>query len=103
MKEVGHPKRTLLDYDHSRPVSLRKIAWVSRTIQNKVKLVRYDRTTKGYHVIIHWERPMDSLQILALQAILGSDYRRESLNWFRLDSGIQADNWNILYSNKLYT
>lgn len=57
---------------------------------------------------------MEPLQALALQAILGSDYRRETLNWFRLDSQrkIQANSsdlspasfrWNILYHRKLYT
>jgi hypothetical protein len=72
-----------------------------------VSWFRIDKTRRGYHVIIHYPFRFLPAEQVALQAILGSDRRRESLNLMRAlslaryPSRIRAKEWNILFRAKL--
>lgn len=108
MKERSHPNLTLIDYDEGL-LALREF-WrrfprVCRVIGNRPLWFRYDRTRRGWHVVIYWRYEMSPWMLLALQAILGSDWRRESMNFARLASGrtdrFSMERWNILYEEKM--
>jgi hypothetical protein len=83
--------------------------WVtSRIIGLRVNFIRYDRTRRGWHIVIRLERRkrknggFTPLEKVALQAVFGSDARREALNLMRVINGNGKDKrWNILYSRKL--
>lgn len=65
--------------------------------------IRHDRTRRGWHVVIRWNRKFEPAERVALQAVLGSDVKRETLNLMRVIGGRHRGNkrWNILYSHKI--
>ena len=74
--------------------------------------IRYDRTARGWHIIIRVNRRLSGLECVALQAVLGSDSARETFNLARVMSrsggsankkrkAWEAKRWNILYRVKL--
>lgn len=65
-----------------------------------VDSVEVRETRKGFHVRITLARPLDStIELVALQAILGSDAIREALNLARARAG-RLDDWNLLFETK---
>ena len=64
------------------------------------------RTAKGYHIYFTLEHKLSDPEIIALQAIMGSDYRREMFNWLRTANGnwekYKEKNleWNVMFSSK---
>lgn len=77
------------------------------------RYIRLDRTRRGWHVLIAlcgWKKRLRrrdkvyvaALEKVALQAVLGSDVKREVLNLMRIFNGGGKDKrWNILYREKL--
>ncbi len=70
--------------------------------------IEYFRTRKGWHVWIRLRRGLDRGERVALQALLGSDPRREELNLMRVigirRNGIRgewSERWNLLFRHKL--
>lgn len=66
--------------------------------------IRHDRTKRGWHVSVRLSKSLSPAEIVALQAVLGSDPRRESLNLMRVifqrwERAPQR--WNLLYREKL--
>ena len=102
VKQYHDPALTLLDFDHSRPVSLRKIWELAEQLRIRPTWIEYDRTNRGYHVIIRWNRKFRPLETIAIQAILGSDRRRELFALARVMSGARSKRWNLLFEYKLF-
>jgi hypothetical protein len=69
-----------------------------------IRKIRLDRTARGFHLVLIWAQDFSPLEIVAIQAILGSDPMREALNFMRARaleaSGNKSEFWNILYSRK---
>lgn len=73
-----------LDFDTPRcPRLLNRVRWVCRMLHWPVVLVEYRRTRHGWHVCVTVRRRVTPLQVVAVQAILGSDWRRETFNLVR--------------------
>lgn len=71
------------------------------------RLCRF-RTRRGWHVEIYSDAKLKAAEMVALQAILGSDYRREAFNLFRATKlslvprfWRALPNWNVLHTEKL--
>jgi len=69
----------------------------------RVRMIRYDRTAHGWHVIVDVPGRRSSLEVVALQAIIGSDWKREAFNLMRVKNldGVPLywrQRWNVLYS-----
>lgn len=96
-----------LDFDRPWEVlGLRRLAAVARILGVRVREVCYTRSRRGWHVSIRWNRAFDRSALVALQAVLGSDPRREALNLMRALADPQpakwaAKRWNILYAWKV--
>jgi hypothetical protein len=98
----------MLDFDYRRTPRLAQIFVGLRLCGLHVIRMRDDRTRKGWHRIITLRESLSPCEIIALQAVLGSDRRRENLNLMRYmrtrDYGMskyQGKRWNILYARKL--
>lgn len=105
LKEYSDPYTVMCDYDRPEPPSLWEINRVFHILDMKPREIRYDRTQHGWHVVIRLQKPLSKIAIVALQAILGSDPRRETLNLMRALS-VKWDNfstrrWNVLFEYKL--
>lgn len=92
-----------IDCDENKAPHLRPIYTCFRLIGIVIpNWVRYDRTKRGWHVVIRLSKTLTPIEIVALQSVLGSDSRRESLNLMRvLHGGGYDKRWNILYERKL--
>jgi hypothetical protein len=74
--------------------------------------VKIMQTNKGFHTYLYINTPkaknnrpkivLTPMAIVALQTLLGSDYKRESFNFLRVLSnvGILEENWNVLFGKK---
>lgn len=70
--------------------------------------MRRHRTARGWHVEVYGTLKLDAGQMVALQAVLGSDFRREAFNLYRVTRLPDAPkfwrrlgNWNVLHAQKL--
>lgn len=102
-----------LDYDSREDLreGVRRMRVVSRMLplpdDTKFRLYRF-RTRRGWHVEIYSTLRLRSAEIVALQALLNSDFRREAFNLFRAHQLPLAPrfwqnmpNWNILHREKI--
>jgi hypothetical protein len=108
MEEYSDGRKIMLDYDRRRTPRLMECFTLLRMCQLRVANIRDDRTRKGWHRIISLQQELTGLELVALQACLSSDRRREGLNLMRLMrtrergmSRLQESRWNILYRAKL--
>lgn len=64
--------------------------------------VKYERTRRGWHVVVGVRRRVSAPLIVAAQAVLGSDRNREMFNVMRVQAlpyvpGYWRTRWNVLY------
>jgi len=102
VKTYNRPDYTLCDYDTRQAPSLHLFFRFARMSGLKPLVVEYDRTKRGWHVLIRWNRILKPMEQVAIQAVLGSDFKREMYNLARVLSG-KAGNprWNLLFESKL--
>ena len=68
-----------------------------------LEAVRYDRTARGWHVVVGVRRRLSPAIVVAAQAILGSDPKREAFNLMRVQQlrhlpAFWRSRFNVLYS-----
>ena len=93
-----------LDYDGTFPRDFDvRLALAARVHRLTVTLVRIDRTRHGYHVVIVVRQRVAFTRVILLQAVLGSDWKRELFNsrracaWRRVPA-FWRDRANVLYT-----
>lgn len=98
----------MLDFDFRRVPRVRPIWSVFRVVGLRPAWIRTDRTRRGWHVVIGLRENLQPAETVALQAILGSDDRREGLNLMRVIAirknpppAFWKNRWNLLFSSKL--
>ena len=101
-------RQAFVDIDDSQCPTMRSVFAVLHVIGLRSDCVCFERTKRGWHVIVYLRTMLEAGEIIALQAILGSDNRREALNLRRAISmrrlGVERfweRRWNILYRGKL--
>ena len=78
--------------------------WTEAAPQFRIR--RYRSTNKGWHVVLESDKlRLGPRETVALQAILGSHWRREAFNLARIVLLHRAppmwrDRWNVLYKRK---
>jgi len=96
----------LLDYDTDTPPGLPDIIGILRIVGVTAKTIMYHRTKRGYHIALVLYEHLKPVELIALQAILGSDQMREALNLMRAVRVHKVSKYwqnrsNILYEHKL--
>lgn len=82
----------------------RRLRWVlDVAVCAKVKWLRVDRTRNGYHVVVRTNRRLAAVRVVLCQALLGSDWRRETFNARRVARlpfvpPYWRRRWNTLYA-----
>lgn len=93
-----------LDLDGELPGDLDyRIAWTLRAMSLRSDYVRCDRTRRGWHVTIAVPRRLSAHTVVCLQAILGSDPKRETFNLVRVRNlrnvpPFWRGRWNVFYT-----
>lgn len=99
--------RTLLiDEDLGAKVVTRKsILAVGRILNLGILSAKWQRSSGGgRHWIVTVDRDLTPIETVAIQACMGDDLKRSTMNLGRVLSGNAAGkDWNILYERKIYT
>jgi hypothetical protein len=81
---------------------------VLRAVGLRPGAIEYRRSRRGWHVVIPVNIALQPGEQVALQAVMGSDSRRELLNVMRVFSirtkgarPFWRARWNLLYAHKL--
>jgi hypothetical protein len=96
---------TLLYLDIDGPIPptlLARITQCCRLLRWPIEAIRYDRTRRGWHVVIGVRRRIAFARVVAAQAILGSDRNRELFNLMRSTARVPSfwkSRRNVLYSS----
>lgn len=94
----------MLDFDGPAPDGLAdRLALVARLHRVRVRCVRYDRTRHGWHVVVWLSRRLSLGRVVLLQALLGSDWKRELFNSVRVTrlhgvGPMWRDRTNVLFT-----
>jgi len=81
VKELHDNRTIMLDFDQRQVPRLRRIFTGLRWLGlGSPKWIRTDRTAHGWHVIVKLRQKLTDGEIIAAQAVLGSDLKRETLN-----------------------
>ena len=69
------------DYDGRMPAAfVARVLFVCRVHRCPVQLVEIRKTTRGYHALITVSGRISFARVVLLQAVLGSDWKRELFN-----------------------
>lgn len=96
---------TLLKLDFDGPIPrgfLFRLRHCAKLWQWDVEAIRYDKTRRGWHVTVAINKKISPALIVAAQACLGSDLKREAFNLMRvqqLPRGYFRARWNVLYQS----
>lgn len=65
--------------------------------------VRIDKTRRGWHVVVQVRRRLSAQRVVMVQALLGSDWKRELFNSARVFRTrhvppMWRDRWNVLFT-----
>jgi len=106
IEELHEPDKLLCDFD-STDIPCPLVNSLVHTCGLKVRWQRWDRTRRGWHLIIKLRQHLTDGEIIACQAILGSDSARERLNIARAmsirlhPSKFWKPRINILFKRKI--
>lgn len=98
---------TLLKLDFDGPLPRHLESWVTTCAKLwgwRLVALRIDRTRHGYHVVVGVEGArVPAAVVVAAQAILGSDVKREAFNLMRVGKlaalpPFWRSRWNVLYA-----
>lgn len=102
VKRYASADVSLCDIDTVRAPRLEKVFRLAHVLGVGVRWVRLDRSHSGrWHLLVCWRARFSKLELIAIQAILGSDYKREAFNLYRVRSGVRSRRWNFLFDEKL--
>jgi len=95
-------KTLKLDLDGKNGLSLfLDRIWILKYLGIKVVKVKIHHTTNGFHARLVCDNHIEPVKAILIQALLGSDYRRELCNLLKIERGCK--NWNILFKRKWKT
>jgi antitoxin (DNA-binding transcriptional repressor) of toxin-antitoxin stability system len=99
--------RVKIDIDGNVPKDFaERLRWTMMTLGLRVDWWNIFRTRRGWHIEVAVKGRLNVARIVAIQAILGSDPRRETFNlartagWRYLDHYARS-RWNVLFDRKL--
>lgn len=98
---------TLLYCDYDGPLPAKLIPWVTQCCKLwgwPLRAIRYDKTRRGWHVVVAVARTIPPARVVAAQAIFGSDRKREAFNLMRVQQlraqpAFWRERFNVLYSS----
>lgn len=103
---MKHGTRIKVDIDGPLPADVGyRVAWVMQTLAVPVAWWSVYRTRRGWHIEVEVKRRWHPWRVIAVQAILGSDWRRETYNLRRVAAwralpGFARRRWNVLFDRK---
>lgn len=105
-------KLLYLDFDEQidEEPFFRHVRMIASMCSIELETKAIHKTERGVHVILaaEWydKKPIEPLEIVCLQILLGSDFKREAFNLLRAHNlgdapAFWQDRWNVLYTEKV--
>lgn len=105
----------LLYLDFDEPLDdeasfFRRVKMIASICLIDLEVKAIHKTERGVHVILlaNWQdrKSLEPVEIVALQLLLGSDFKREAFNLMRAHTlgdapAFWRDRWNVLHSEKV--
>lgn len=102
VKRRGNNRTLLLDYDRKRRPDLADLGWRAREMGIAWSAMTAERShSRGWHVVVYLAHPLTAGELVAAQALMGSDAARERYNLMRVIAGAKVRDWNLLFARKL--
>jgi len=101
VKAYARKDTTYCDYDTEEIPDCGEVHKLAHDLGIVPLFIRDDRTARGWHRTVRWNRTFQPGEIIALQLAMGSDRRRELFNLLRVLSGEDSKRWNLLFDHKL--
>lgn len=78
----------------------KRMVFLQKFLGNKSFKIKEVETKKGYHIEITFKPKidLDDKDLVFMQLLLLSDWKRELLNWVRVKNNLK--NWNVLFNKK---
>lgn len=92
----------MLDYDEEYEILhfIQRYRFIFERVHIPVKDISIVRSKGGgWHIRVKLKVMLDPLTIIALQCILGSDWRRETFNMVRV-LWTRIEHWNVLFQGR---
>ena len=89
-----------LDFYTKENTFINRIELVLKLCDIRVNEYDLRRTKKGWHYRIYLKEYLHDMDLLCLQALMGSAYMREYFNFKRIRKGYPK-NWNVLFNEKI--
>lgn len=84
VKHLSGDARVLTcDYDGRRPPSIVEIRSLMNRLGVRVEWLRFDRTRRGWHMIVRLRLTLSPAERICFEALLGSDLHRCALDLMR--------------------
>lgn len=88
-----------LDLDGRRGLqTLEERLWITKWLGLRIGDAKVKDTVNGFHAILTCDNEIDDVKAAFIQALLGSDYRRELCNLLKIERG--SKEWNVLFEKK---
>lgn len=95
--------RVLLDFDKKERWGKERFLKVADILHLRIRGLKVMESVNGLHISFSLAcRELDQISLVCLQALMGSDYKRETLNFMRARNGGAAFDvqWNVLFARK---
>jgi hypothetical protein len=94
-----------LDYDKKVRWGRDRFLTIVDMLRLRISKLRVHETNRGLHICFEVERELSPVQVVCLQSLFGSDYRREAFNFMRASDLRNKDDfvrnhWNVLFARK---
>ena len=73
--------------------------WILKGFGIRVMQVLCYDTTNGYHLFLNCDNELTDYEIVFIQLLLGSDWRKEAFSLLRIKQGCK--DWNVLFTKKI--
>jgi len=87
------------DFEKVRSIVSRRCKAVFKILRIVPVGVRVCSTRRGYHIYLEIFGDYNSFDVCFLQMALGSDFKRETFNFYRFKNNLDKK-WNVLFSEK---
>lgn len=89
-----------LDFD-KKEFSWHRINKVILLLRLDITDVSVEKSKHGWHITLNIKNKMNDHEIVCVQSLMGSDYKRECFNLLRVHSGkFPNQSWNVLFKKK---
>lgn len=72
--------------------------WIIKNLGLKIEKLECYETNHGYHIYLYLDNILTNFDILMIESLLGSDFRKQLYGYLKVKNGTK--NWDVLFKEK---